>query len=170
MADAFPHDDSLPYAAPERYPDSPAHRAYLERWNTRVVGRTLPPLELAVHRADSLNLRHAAAACQTDLPNPIDRAQMRVNTDRTLAMIDAAVVGSAPFLPVRLIVFPEFRARRAGLCHRRGAGPKLAVADPNEHTERLAAKAREARRLRAERNDDRGPARAGRAWSSTPPA
>ena len=36
-----------PYAAPERYPDTPAHRAYLERWNTRVVGRTLPPLELA---------------------------------------------------------------------------------------------------------------------------
>jgi Tfp pilus assembly protein PilF len=37
-----------PYAAPERYPDTPAHRAYQERWNTRVVGRTLPPLELAV--------------------------------------------------------------------------------------------------------------------------
>ncbi|HWJ57976.1 MAG TPA: hypothetical protein VNR90_17160, partial [Vicinamibacterales bacterium] len=37
-----------PYAAPERYPDTPAHRAYLERWNTRVIGRTLPPLELAV--------------------------------------------------------------------------------------------------------------------------
>jgi hypothetical protein len=37
-----------PYAAPERYPDTPAHRAYVERWNTRVVGRTLPPLELAV--------------------------------------------------------------------------------------------------------------------------
>jgi tetratricopeptide (TPR) repeat protein len=36
-----------PYAAPERYPDTPAHRAYLERWNTRLVGRTLPPLELA---------------------------------------------------------------------------------------------------------------------------
>ena len=36
-----------PYAAPERYPDTPAHRAYLERWNTRLVGRTFPPLELA---------------------------------------------------------------------------------------------------------------------------
>jgi Tfp pilus assembly protein PilF len=39
-----------PYEAPERYPDTPAHRAYVERWNTRVVGRTLPPLELAVDR------------------------------------------------------------------------------------------------------------------------
>ena len=37
-----------PYAAPERYPDTPAHRAYQERWNTRAIGRTLPPLELAV--------------------------------------------------------------------------------------------------------------------------
>jgi tetratricopeptide (TPR) repeat protein len=37
-----------PYQAPERYPDTPAHRTYLERWNTRVVGRTLPPLELAI--------------------------------------------------------------------------------------------------------------------------
>jgi Tfp pilus assembly protein PilF len=36
-----------PYTAPERYPDTPAHRAYVERWNTRVVGRALPPLELA---------------------------------------------------------------------------------------------------------------------------
>jgi hypothetical protein len=40
-----------PYAAPERYPDTPAHRAYLDRWNTRVVGRTLPPLELAADAA-----------------------------------------------------------------------------------------------------------------------
>ena len=40
-----------PYAAPERYPDTPAHRAYVERWNTRVVGRTLPPIELAVEGA-----------------------------------------------------------------------------------------------------------------------
>ena len=35
-------------------------------------------------------LRYAAAACQTDLPNPLDRRQMAANTDRMLAMIDAA--------------------------------------------------------------------------------
>jgi hypothetical protein len=28
------------------------------------------------------------AACQTDLPNPIERRQMTVNTDRMLSMID----------------------------------------------------------------------------------
>ena len=55
-----------------------------------------------------MSIRYAAAACQTDLPNPIERAQMRANTDRMLGMIDAAVAGSAPFLPVRLVVFPEF--------------------------------------------------------------
>ena len=33
---------------------------------------------------------------------------MRRNTDRMLQMIDSAVVGAAPFLPVRLVVFPEF--------------------------------------------------------------
>ena len=50
-------------------------------------------------------IRYAAAACQTDLVNPVDRAAMRGNTDRMLSMIDSAVAGSAPFLPVRLVVF-----------------------------------------------------------------
>ena len=53
-------------------------------------------------------IRYAAAACQTDLPNPLARAEMRANTDRMLAMIDQALAGAAPFLPVRLVVFPEF--------------------------------------------------------------
>ena len=53
-------------------------------------------------------LRYAAAACQTDLPNPIDRPAMRANTDRMLSMIDSAVAGAAPFLPLGLVVFPEF--------------------------------------------------------------
>ena len=39
-------------------------------------------------------IRYSAAACQTDLPNPIDRAAMALNTDRMLAMIDAAVAGA----------------------------------------------------------------------------
>jgi hypothetical protein len=36
-----------PYTPPESYPDTPRHRDYLERWNTRIVGRAVPPLELA---------------------------------------------------------------------------------------------------------------------------
>ena len=34
-----------PYAAPEAYPSTPAHREYLERYNTRVVPRALPSLD-----------------------------------------------------------------------------------------------------------------------------
>ncbi|MGE3510258.1 MAG: nitrilase-related carbon-nitrogen hydrolase [Vicinamibacterales bacterium] len=88
-------------------------------------------------------LRYAVAACQTDLPNPLDRAGMAASTDRMLAMIDAAVAGSAPFLPVRLVVFPEF-------AHSAPVYPtvdqllaRLAISIPNEHTERLTNKARE---------------------------
>jgi hypothetical protein len=34
-----------PYAAPEHYPDTPAHRRYREQYNTRVVIKTLPSLD-----------------------------------------------------------------------------------------------------------------------------
>ena len=88
-------------------------------------------------------IRYAAAACQTDLPNPIERRQMRANTDRMLAMIDAAVAGSAPFLPVRLIVFPEFAHAAPVYPTVAELRDKLALPIPNEHTERLTAKARE---------------------------
>jgi formamidase len=53
-------------------------------------------------------IRYAVATCQTDLANPLDRRGMAANTDRMVTMIDHAVAGAAPFLPVRLVVFPEF--------------------------------------------------------------
>ena len=89
------------------------------------------------------HIRYAAAACQTDLPNPSDRAAMRSNTDRMIDMIDAAVAGSAPFLPVRLIVFPEFAHAAPVYASVNDLRKHLTVRVPNEHTERLAAKARE---------------------------
>jgi formamidase len=88
-------------------------------------------------------LRYAAAACQTDMPNPIDRRGMAANTDRMLAMIDAAVAGSAPFLPVRLVVFPEFAHAAPVYPSARELMDRLAVPVPNEHTERLWQKALE---------------------------
>jgi formamidase len=88
-------------------------------------------------------IRYAVAACQTDMPNPVERRQMRANTDRMLAMIDAAVGGSAPFLPVRLIVFPEFAHAAPVFPTAAELIDKLAVQIPNEHTERLERKARE---------------------------
>jgi predicted amidohydrolase len=89
------------------------------------------------------HIRYAAAACQTDLPNPTARAGMTANTDRMLAMVDAAVAGSRPFLPVRLVVFPEFAHAAPVFPSARELLDALAVPIPNEHTERLVAKARE---------------------------
>src|SRR6478735_900126 len=88
-------------------------------------------------------IRYAAAACQTDFPNPLDRSEMRANTDRMLSMIDSAVAGSAPFLPVRLVVFPEFAHAAPVFATVEELLQKLAVPVPNEHTDRLHAKARE---------------------------
>src|SRR4029453_7769602 len=89
------------------------------------------------------HIRYAAAACQTDLPNPIERAQMRANTDRMLFMVDQALAGAAPFLPVRLVVFPEFAHAAPVFATAEELIEKLAVPVPNEHTDRLGQKARE---------------------------
>jgi predicted amidohydrolase len=87
------------------------------------------------------HIRYSAAACQTDLPNPLDRQQMTTNTDRMLSMIDSAVAGAVPFLPVRLVVFPEFAHAAPVFSTVAELAEKLAVAIPNEHTDRLWRKA-----------------------------
>ena len=89
------------------------------------------------------HIRYSVAACQTDMANPLERRQMRSNTDRMLRMIDAAVAGSAPFLPVRLVVFPEFAHAAPVFPTVQELLEKLTVPIPNEHTERLTQKARE---------------------------
>jgi predicted amidohydrolase len=88
------------------------------------------------------HIRYAAAACQTDLPNPIERRQMAANTDRMLWMIDQALAGAAPFLPVRLVVFPEFAHAAPVFATAEELLAKLAIPVPNEHTDRIATKAR----------------------------
>ncbi len=88
-------------------------------------------------------IRYAAAACQTDFPNPTERKRMRANTERMCAMIDSAVAGAAPFLPVRLVVFPEFAHAAPVFATVQELLDNLAITIPNEHTERLAGKAKE---------------------------
>ena len=88
-------------------------------------------------------LRYSAAACQVDFPNPADRSGIKAHTDRMLAMIANAVEGYAPFLPVKLVVFPEFAHAAPVYPTARELLDKLAVPIPNEHTERYAAKAKE---------------------------
>ncbi|MGC4084371.1 MAG: nitrilase-related carbon-nitrogen hydrolase [Vicinamibacterales bacterium] len=90
-----------------------------------------------------VHLRYSAAACQTDAPNPATRTDMRANTDRIVEMIDAAVAGAAPFLPVRLVVFPEFAHAAPVYAAVADLLKHLTVRIPNEHTERLLAKAKE---------------------------
>jgi formamidase len=89
------------------------------------------------------HIRYSAAAIQTDFINPTNRAAMRKNTDRILQLIDSAVEGSAPFLPVKLVVFPEFAHSAPVFPTVKELREKLAVELPNEHTERLIAKAKE---------------------------
>src|SRR5881394_3598068 len=87
--------------------------------------------------------RYSVACCQTDLPNPVERKAMRANTERMLSMIDSAVAGAAPFLPVRLVVFPEFAHSAPVFETIEELLSKLATEIPNEHTELLQQKARE---------------------------
>lgn len=89
------------------------------------------------------HIRYAVAVCQTDFANPLDRRQMRANTERMLSMIDSAVAGAAPFMPVRLVVFPEFAHAAPVFPTVKELLDKLAVPIPNEHTDRLVRKARE---------------------------
>jgi Flp pilus assembly protein TadD len=53
-----------PYTAPEAYPATGAHRRYLEQYNTRVVGRSLPPIDATVAPggAATVPAEHAAGA------------------------------------------------------------------------------------------------------------
>ena len=88
-------------------------------------------------------LRYAAAACQVDFGNPADRSGIKPHTDRMLSMIESAVEGYSPFLPVKLVVFPEFAHAAPVYPTARELLEKLAIPIPNEHTERYAAKARE---------------------------
>ncbi|HMB51666.1 MAG TPA: nitrilase-related carbon-nitrogen hydrolase [Thermoanaerobaculia bacterium] len=88
-------------------------------------------------------IRYAAAACSTDFPNPAERSGIRPHVDRMLEMVDMAVEGYAPFIPVKLVVFPEF-AHAAPVYPTVGdLYDKLAVPIPNEHTERYVEKAKE---------------------------
>ncbi len=89
------------------------------------------------------HIRYSAAACQTNLRNPVNRGEMRKNTDRMLQMVDSAVAGAVPFLPVKLVSFPEFAHSAPVFPTVKELKEKLAVELPNEHTEKLIAKAKE---------------------------
>ena len=81
-------------------------------------------------------------------------------------MIDYAVMGYAPFVDVRLVVFPEFAHAAPVYLTVEELLDKLAVPIPNEHTDRYS-------RRRGSTASTSRPARSwkwtrsSRAWSST---
>jgi tetratricopeptide (TPR) repeat protein len=44
---------AYPYAWPDAYPSTPAHRDYVRRYNTRAIGRMIPPLDVVVSGRDA---------------------------------------------------------------------------------------------------------------------
>jgi predicted amidohydrolase len=86
--------------------------------------------------------RYYAAACQTDLPNPRDRSGIARQVNHMLALIERAVVGYAPFFPVRLVAFPEFAHAAPIYPTAAELLDRLAVPIPNEHTDRYRDQAR----------------------------
>jgi predicted amidohydrolase len=88
-------------------------------------------------------LRYSAAACQIDLPNPTGRDEIAGRVTEMIAMVRMAVEGYSPFLPVKLIVFPEFAHAAPVYPTAKELRKHLTVPVPNEHTERYATVARE---------------------------
>lgn len=102
----------------------------------------LHPLTFCRELAMPAEVRYYAAACQTDLPNPVSRDGIARQTARMLLTIDRAVVGYAPFAPVRLVVFPEFAHAAPIYPTVEELYDRLAIPIPNEHTDLYAARAK----------------------------
>jgi len=88
-------------------------------------------------------LRYGVAACQIDLANPERREQIGPRVEHMLSMARNAVEGYAPFLPIKLIVFPEFAHAAPVYPSVAELRRHLTVPIPNEHTERYADLCRE---------------------------
>jgi predicted amidohydrolase len=88
-------------------------------------------------------LQYNAAVIQTDFENPQNRRDMYKNTRRIVELIDMAVEGYKPFLPVRLLVFPEFAHAAPSYMTLKQLRQNLGVEIPNRHIVRIAEKAKE---------------------------
>lgn len=88
-------------------------------------------------------LRYSAAACQIDLPNPQNRSEIDGRVTTMIDMVKMTVDGYSPFLPVKLLVFPEFAHAAPVYPTAQGLLRHLTVPIPNEYTARYAAVAKE---------------------------
>ena len=88
-------------------------------------------------------IRYSVACCQTDLPSPSHRHEIGSNVTQMLKLVDHALAGYKPFLPVRLVVFPEFAHSPPIYSTVAELQEKLGVPIPNEFTDRYIKKANE---------------------------
>ncbi len=88
------------------------------------------------------SLRYNVATCQTDFPTPNKRDQISGVVDKTIEMINMAIEGYSPFLPLKLLVFPEFAHGAPMYSSAAEFRQHLTVPIPNEHTERYTEVAR----------------------------
>ena len=88
-------------------------------------------------------IRYAAAACQIDLPNPTHRSEIPERVSHMIEMIRTAVESYSSFLPVKLIVFPEYAHAAPVYPTAAELRRHLAVPVPNEHTQHYTEVARE---------------------------
>jgi predicted amidohydrolase len=88
-------------------------------------------------------MRYAAAACQVDFENPMDRSDIRPHVDRMIGMVRETVEGYAPFFDVKLLAFPEFAHAAPVYTTAAELRRRLTLPIPNEHTERYEAICRE---------------------------
>ncbi len=89
------------------------------------------------------HIRYSAAACQIDLPNPKSRDEIGKRVAHMIGMTRMAVEGYSPFLPVKLVVFPEFAHAAPVYPTASELRKHLTVEVPNEHTERYTAVAKD---------------------------
>ncbi|MFQ5591043.1 MAG: nitrilase-related carbon-nitrogen hydrolase [Phycisphaerae bacterium] len=93
--------------------------------------------------SDPSTTYYLAAACQTDFPCAADRSEIGSRVDRMLQVVEQTVVGYGPFGSVKLVAFPEFAHAAPIYQDVATLQRRLAVAVPNEHTERYRNKAAE---------------------------
>ncbi|MCA9290497.1 MAG: hypothetical protein KDA25_05180 [Phycisphaerales bacterium] len=79
-----------------------------------------------------------AAACQTSFDCPRTRDGIAANTARMCDIVEHTILGYEPFFDVRLLVFPEFAHAAPIYDTADKLRRRLAVALPNEHTDRYA--------------------------------
>ena len=102
-------------------------------------------------------IRYSAAACQTDLPNPIGRLEMKANTDRMLSMIDSAVGGQRRrSCRCGSSCSPSSRTRRPSTRRVAELRREAGRADPERAHRPPPREGEGARHLHPERHDARG--------------